>query len=43
MIRSLMPENGLIFSNCIDADVLDFWVGMEVMIGVDPSRGRLLL
>ena len=42
-IRSLMPENGVIFSDGIEADALDFRVGMEAVIGVDPSRGRLLL
>jgi hypothetical protein len=42
-IRSLMPENGVIFSDGIEADALDFRVGMEATIGVDPSRGRLLL
>ncbi|MGL6289498.1 MAG: sugar kinase [Silanimonas sp.] len=42
-IRSLMPENGVIFSDGIEADALDFRVGMEAAIGVDPRRGRLLL
>ena len=42
-IRSLMPENGVIFSDGIEADALDFRVGMEATIGVDPKRGRLLL
>jgi len=42
-IRSLMPENGVIFSDGIEADALDFRVGMEATIRVDPSRGRLLL
>lgn len=42
-IRSLMPENGVIFSDGIEADALDFKVGMEATIGVDPRRGMLLL
>jgi hypothetical protein len=38
-----MPENGVILSDGIEADALDFRVGMEAEIGLDPRRGRLLL
>jgi hypothetical protein len=42
-IRSLMPENGVIFSDGIEADALDFRVGMEVTIRVDKQQGVLLI
>lgn len=37
-----MPENGVMFSDGIEADALDFRVRKDVMIGVDPSRFRLV-
>ncbi|MGL9616866.1 sugar kinase [Bradyrhizobium sp. U531] len=42
-IRSLMPENGVIFSDGIEADRLDFNAGAEVAIGIAARRGRLIL
>jgi hypothetical protein len=41
-IRSLMPENGVIFSDGMEADGLDFQSGLEAMIDVAPNRGLLL-
>lgn len=42
-IRSLMPENGVIFSDGIEADRLDFNAGAEVAIGIAARRGRLIM
>lgn len=41
-IRSLMPENGLIFSDGIEADGLDFRSGLEAVIELASQSGRLL-
>ncbi|KRG43167.1 sugar kinase [Stenotrophomonas panacihumi] len=41
-VRSLMPEGGIIFSDGIEADGLDFKSGLEAVIGLDPKSGRLL-
>ncbi len=41
-IRSLMPENGVIFSDGMEADGLDFRTGLESIIDVAPNRGMLL-
>jgi NAD kinase len=42
-MRSLMPENGVIFSDGIEADRLDFNSGTEVQIGVADREGRLVV
>lgn len=41
-IRSLMPENGVIFSDGIEADGLDFRNGLEAVVEVHSKRGCLL-
>ena len=41
-IRSLMPEGGIIFSDGIEADSLEFRSGLEAVIDLAESRGRLL-
>lgn len=41
-IRSLMPENGVIFSDGMEADGLDFRTGLESIIDIAPNRGMLL-
>lgn len=41
-IRSLMPEGGIIFSDGIEADGLEFRSGLEAVIDVAEQRGRLL-
>ena len=41
-IRSLMPENGVIFSDGIEADFLDFNSGAEAKIGIAERRGALV-
>lgn len=42
-LRSLMPENGVIFSDGIEADSLSFTAGMEAVIGLSERQGRLIL
>jgi NAD kinase len=42
-IRSLMAENGVIFSDGVEADRLDFNAGAEVTIGIARRRGRLVV
>lgn len=42
-IRSLMPEGGVIFSDGIEADGLDFRSGLEATISVAEQRGRVLV
>jgi len=42
-IRSLMPENGVIFSDGIEADRLDFNSGTEAQITVAERQGRLVV
>jgi NAD kinase len=42
-LRSLMPENGVIFSDGIEADRLDFNSGTEARITVAERQGRLIV
>lgn len=42
-LRSLMPENGVIFSDGIEADRIDFNSGTEARISVAERRGRLVV
>lgn len=42
-LRSLMPENGVIFSDGIEADYLEFNSGTEAKITVAERRGRLVV
>jgi NAD kinase len=42
-LRSLMPENGVIFSDGIEADRLDFDSGTEARISVATRQGRLVV
>lgn len=42
-LRSLMPENGVIFSDGIEADFLGFSSGMVASIGVADRVGRLVV
>lgn len=42
-LRSLMPENGVIFSDGIEADFLEFNSGSEARISVAERRGRLVV
>jgi NAD kinase len=42
-VRSLMPENGVIFSDGIEADRLEFNSGAEAQISVAERQGRLVV
>ncbi len=42
-LRSLMPENGVIFSDGIEADFLEFNSGAEATISVAERRGKLVV
>lgn len=42
-LRSLMPENGVIFSDGMENDHLAFNSGTEAVIGVAERRGRLVV
>ena len=42
-LRSLMPENGVIFSDGIEADRLDFNSGTEAEIALAERQGRLVV
>ena len=42
-IVSQMPENGVIFSDGIEADALDFTAGLTATISLAGHRGRLLV
>lgn len=42
-LRSLMPEKGVIFSDGIEADRLDFNAGTEARIAVAERQGRLVV
>lgn len=41
-IVSKMPENGVIFSDGVEQDAIDFVAGMEVMIKSSSQKGRLV-
>ena len=41
-VRSLMPEGGVIFSDGVESDGLDFRSGFEAVIDFADRRGRLL-
>ncbi|MFY9260193.1 MAG: hypothetical protein WAO71_06740 [Gallionella sp.] len=42
-LSSLMPENGVIFSDGIEADFLDFNAGAQAVIGLAEKQGRLVI
>jgi hypothetical protein len=41
-IRSRMPDNGIIFSDGMEADFLRFTAGMEATISIAPAQGHLV-
>lgn len=43
LLRSRMPDNGVIFSDGMEADYLRFAAGMEAKITVSPVRGQLVV
>lgn len=42
-LRSRMPENGLIFSDGIEADFLAFTAGLEATVNVAAAKGQLIM
>lgn len=42
LVLSKMPENGVIFSDGMEADAIEFNSGVEVSIGVSEKKGRLV-
>ncbi len=42
-VRSRMPENGVIFSDGMEADYLQFTAGMEAIIEPSRTTGTLIL
>jgi hypothetical protein len=42
-LRSRMPDNGVIFSDGIEADHLRFTAGIEATIGLAAHVGRLIV
>jgi hypothetical protein len=42
-LRSLMPENGVIFSDGIESDFLEFNSGTEALVSVADRQGRLIV
>jgi hypothetical protein len=42
VVESRMPENGVIFSDGIESDFLNFNSGTLATIGIAPQRGRLV-
>ncbi len=42
-IVSQMPEDGVIFSDGMEADCLEFTAGLTAAVGVAPERGRLVI
>jgi len=42
-MTSHMPENGVIFSDGIEQDYLQFNIGMEVSISVAAKKGYLVV
>lgn len=43
VVHSLMPENGVIFSDGVESDFLEFNSGMEATIGIAEKKGRLVV
>jgi NAD kinase len=42
-VHSLMPENGVIFSDGVESDFLEFNSGMEAKIGIAEKKGQLVV
>ncbi len=43
LLRSLMPENGVIFSDGIEADFVAFNSGVEARVGLAREQGRIVV
>ena len=42
-VMSRMPENGVIFSDGIEADFLSFTAGIEARVGISANKGQLIM
>lgn len=42
-VRSRMPENGVIFSDGIEADFLAFTAGIEATVNISANKGQLIM
>ena len=42
-VQSLMPENGIIFSDGIESDYLEFNAGSVAEVGISDEKGRLVV
>ena len=42
VLRSVMPENGVIFSDGIESDFLEFNSGAQATVGVAERSGKLV-
>lgn len=42
-VRSRMPENGVIFSDGVEADFLSFTAGLEATVNISASKGQLVM
>ncbi len=42
-VRSRMPENGVIFSDGIEADFLAFTAGLEAAVDISANKGQLVM
>ena len=42
-VMSRMPENGVIFSDGIEADFLSFTAGIEARVNISASKGQLIM
>lgn len=42
-VRSRMPENGVIFSDGIEADFLSFTAGVEAKVDISANKGQLIV
>lgn len=43
IVRSLMPENGVIFSDGVESDFIEFNSGMKAAIGIAEKKGQLIM
>jgi NAD kinase len=43
LLRSRMPDHGVIFSDGMEADFLRFTAGVEVTVGIAPTQGVLVV
>ena len=42
-VISKMPENGVVFSDGVEKDAIEFVAGMEVTVSIAPKKGKLVV